>query len=377
MKIRLLGWRGVFGFLLLIPLLAAAPRSEAKVTESAFGKMPDGTAVKLFTLKDGWMTVRIMTYGARVIAMDVPDRHGKIADVVLGYDSLEPYLDPKDPYFGAIVGRYANRIANGEITVDGKVYHLSRNQGDNTLHGGKVGFSSRVWDAREIPDGVEMDLTSEDGDQGFPGTVHVRVRYTLEHHALKIQYFASTDKDTVINLTNHSYFNLAGAGEGTVLDQLLTVHGDSFTPVNQQQIATGEIEPVTGTPFDFLKPMLIGARIHDNNEQLKYGYGGYDLNWVLNGKMGEMREAARVVDPGSGRVLTVSTTQPGLQVYTGNHLDGSIQGIHHRRYLKYGAICLETQHYPDSPHQPNFPSTELKPGDPFHSTTIFAFSTRP
>lgn len=376
MKIHLLGWRGILCLSLLFALFAAVPQLEAKVTESAFGKTPEGVEIKLFTLTDGPMQVRIMTYGARIVSIDVPDRHGKVADVVLGFDSLAPYL-AKNPYFGAIVGRYANRIANGEIVVDGKTYHLSRNEGNNTLHGGEVGFSQRVWEGREIPNGVEMSLTSENGDQGFPGTVHVRVRYTLEHHALRIEYYATTDSDTVINLTNHSYFNLAGAGEGTVLDDLLTIDADSFTPVNQQQIATGKIEPVAGTPFDFRKPMLIGARIHSSNEQLKYGYDGYDLNWVLNGKMGEMHEAARLVDPMNGRTLTVSTTQPGIQVYTGNHLDGSIEGIHGRRYVKYGAICMETQHYPDSPHHPNFPSTELKPGHPFHSTTVFAFSTQP
>lgn len=376
MKSHLLGWKGILCFSLLVALFAAVPPLEAKVTESAFGKTQKGVEIKLFTLQDGPMQVRVMTYGARIVSIDVPDRHGKVADVVLGFDSLEPYL-AKNPYFGAIVGRYANRIANGEIVVDGKTYHLSQNEGKNTLHGGKVGFSQRVWEGREIPNGVEMTLTSENGDQGFPGTVHVRVRYTLEHHALKIEYFATTDSDTVINLTNHSYFNLAGAGEGTVLDDLLTIDADSFTPVNKQQIPTGAIEPVVGTPFDFRKPMLIGARIHSNNEQLKYGAEGYDLNWVLNGKMGEMHEAARVVDPMNGRTLTVSTTQPGIQVYTGNQLDGSIHGIHGRRYIKYGAICLETQHYPDSPHHPNFPSTELKPGHPFHSTTVFTFSTEP
>lgn len=367
--------KAVFEFFLLVSMLAIVPQLEAKVTESAFGKMPDGTAIKLFTLRDGPIEVRIMTYGARIVSIAVPDRNGKVADVVLGYASLEPYLGPKDPYFGAIVGRYANRIANGEITVDGKTYHLSRNEGNNTLHGGKVGFSARVWNAHEIPHGVEMDLTSDNGDQGFPGTVHVRVRYTLEGHSLKIHYFASTDQDTVINLTNHSYFNLAGAGEGTVLGELLTIPADSFTPVNAQQIPTGKIEPVAGTPFDFRKPTPIGARIHDNDEQLKYGFDGYDLNWVLNGKQGEMHEAARLVDPANGRVLTVSTTQPGVQVYTGNHLDGSIHGIDGRLYLKYGAIVFETQHFPDSPHHPNFPSTELKPGHPFESTTVFVFAT--
>ncbi len=348
---------------------------EGKVTESAFGKMPDGTGIEIYTLQSSQVKVRIMTYGARVVSLEVPDRNGKIADVVLGYDTFTPYTQPPKTYFGAIVGRYANRIAHGSFPLDGKEVHVVKNESGNTLHGGAQGFDSRVWKAHVIPNGVEFTLISPDGDQGFPGTLTAHVRYTLEQDSLKIDYSATTDKDTVINLSNHSYFNLAGEGDGNILGDLLTIPADRYTPIDSHLIPTGKLAPVAGTPFDFRKQTEIGARINENDEQLKLGQG-YDHNWVLNGTPGELREAARVVEPKSGRVLTVKTTQPGLQFYTGNMLDGTAHGKQGHIYGKHAALCLETQHFPDSPNHPNFPSTELKPGQTFHAVTVFTFSTQ-
>jgi aldose 1-epimerase len=355
-------------------LLALTSQLEAKVTKSIFGSLPDGTKVEIYTLEEGSLKARIMTYGARLVSLEVPDRTGKLADVVLGYDSFMPYTaDPKS-YFGSIVGRYGNRIGHATFSLDGKRYQLPANDGDNSLHGGLVGFDKLVWQAHEIPDGVEMELVSKDGDQGYPGTLRARVRYTLDAHALKIEYFATTDKDTVLNLTNHSYFNLAGAGHGTILDHVVTIPADRYTPIDSGLIPTGELAPLAGTPLDFRKPTAIGARIHENNEQLRLGRG-YDHNYVLNGVMGEMHEAARVEEPTFGRVLTVSTTQPGVQFYSGNFLDGTLHGKQGHVYEQRTGFCLETQHFPDSPNQPKFPTTELKPGQTYHNITVFAFST--
>ena len=349
---------------------------EAKVTESSFGKMPDGTNVEMYTIEDGAVKARVINYGARVVSLEVPDRNGKVADIVLGYDTFAPYIAPPRTYFGAIVGRYANRIAHGTFTLDGKQYHLVKNEDGNTLHGGAEGFDSKVWKGHAIPNGVEFTLVSPNGDQGFPGTMTVHVRYTLVNKSLTIDYSATTDQDTVVNLSNHSYFNLAGEGQGDILGHLLTIPADHYTPVNSALIPTGQIAPVAGTPFDFRKQTAIGARINEPNEQLKLGHGGYDLNWVLNGPMGVMHEAARVVEPKSGREMIVKTTQPGVQFYTGNFLDGSAHGKHGHVYQKHSAFCLETQHFPDSPNQPNFPTTELKAGQTFHSVTVFTFSTQ-
>src|ERR1700678_2886321 len=290
-------------WLTLVPL---ASHLEAKVTKSVFGDMPDGTKVEIFTLEEGSIKACVMTYGARLVSLEVPDRSGKIADIVLGYESLDGYTaDPKS-YFGSIVGRYGNRIAHATFTLDGKRYDLPANDGVNTLHGGIKGFDKLVWKGQEIPHGVELTLVSKDGDQGFPGTLTARVRYTLEAHALKIEYFATTDKDTVLNLTNHSYFNLAGEGQGDILGHLVMIPAERYTPVDSGLIPTGELAPVAGTPLDFRKPTPIGARIHDNFEQLRLGKG-YDHNFVL-GQTGAMKEAAQVTDPKSGRVLTVETT---------------------------------------------------------------------
>ena len=271
--------------LLFFTLVPLASRLEAKVTKSEFGSMPDGTKVEIYTLEEGALKARVMTYGARLVSLEVPDRSGKTTDIVLGYEALAGYTaDPKS-YFGSIVGRYGNRIAHASFSLDGKRYQLPANDGTNCLHGGIKGFDKLVWQGHEIPNGVELTLVSKDGDQGFPGTLTARVRYTLEAHALKIEYFATTDKDTVLNLTNHSYFNLAGEGQGDILNHQMMIPADRFTPVDSSLIPTGELAPVAGTPLDFHQPTAIGARINDNYEQMRLA-GGYDHNYVLNGKSG-------------------------------------------------------------------------------------------
>ena len=346
------------------------------VTKADWGKTADGKAVEIFTISDHDLTVRITTFGARVVSIEAPDRNGKMADVVLGYDNLGQYEKDTGTYFGAIVGRYGNRIAKGAFSIDGKTFHIPLNNHGNALHGGPAGFSTRVWTGAEIPDGVEMTLVSPDGDMGFPGTLTVHVRYTVVEHSLRISYSATTTKATVTNLTNHSYFNLAGDGKGSILGEVLTIPADRYTPVDATQIPTGELAPVAGTPFDFRKPTAIGARINDANEQLKIG-GGYDHNWVLNDDSESLHVAAKVYDPSSGRTLTVSTTQPGVQFYSGNFLDGTQHGKYGVTYEKNAALCLETQHFPDSPNHPKFASTLLKPGETLHSETVFTFGVKP
>jgi aldose 1-epimerase len=360
-------------FLTLVPL---ASHLEAKVTKSVFGNTPDGAKVEIYTLEEGAIKARIMTYGARLVSLEVPDRSGKVADIVLGYDNLAGYTDNKEAYFGAIVGRYGNRIAHATFSLDGKSYQLPANDGVNTLHGGIIGFNKLIWQGHEIPHGVELTVVSKDGDQGFPGTLTARVRYTLEANALKIEYFATTDKDTVLNLTNHSYFNLAGEGQGDILNHVVMIPADRYTPVDSGLIPTGELAPVAGTPLDFHKATAIGARINDDNEQLKLGRG-YDHNYVLNEKIGTLQLAARVTEPTTGRVLTVETTQPGVQFYSGNFLDGTLHGKQGHVYALRTGFCLETQHFPDSPNHPKFPTSELKPGQTYHEVTVFKFSTAP
>jgi aldose 1-epimerase len=352
---------------------------KAGIKRSVFGKMSDGQVLDLFTLTNQrGMTLKVTTYGARIVSILAPDRQGKLADVVLGFDNAEGYLGA-NPYFGAIIGRYANRLAKGEFKLDGKVYHVPINNGPNSLHGGTIGFDRRVWTGREIsqdPATLEMTYLSKDGEEGYQGNLHVKVVYTLENDdAIRIDYEATTDKDTVLNLTNHSYFNLHGQGNGNVLKTVMMINSSEVTPIDAGLIPTGKFESVAGTPLDFRKPTALGARIDDNNQQLKYA-GGYDFNYVLNrdGKKGLVL-AARAYDPESGRVLEVLTTQPGIQLYTGNFLDGTIHGKGGAVYGKRSAFCLETQHYPDSPNHPNFPSTELKPGQTFHQVTVFKFST--
>jgi len=347
------------------------------VAKSDFGKLPDGKTVEAYTLKNADLEVKIAAYGARIVSLKTKDRDGKIADVVLGYNSVEGYVaeGTAKTYFGAIVGRYGNRIRGGKFTIDGNHYEIPQNNNGNALHGGPHGFDEQLWTGHEIPNGVEMSLLSKDGDMGFPGTLGVHVRYTLEGGALHIDYTATTNKPTVTNITNHAYFNLSGEGSGTILDEVLELNADAYTPVDAGLIPVGGPQPVAGTPFDFRKPTPIGARIDQPNEQLKIA-GGYDHNWILNGPNGTMKLAAKLYDPKTGRVLTVSTTQPGVQFYSGNFLDGAYKGVSGVAYAKNTGLCLETQHYPDSPNQPAFPSTLLKPGETLHTETIFAFSTQ-
>jgi aldose 1-epimerase len=306
----------------------------------------------------------------------VPDRGGRSDDVVLGFDVIEGYL-ATEPYFGAVVGRYGNRIAKGRFTLEGKSYQLATNNGPNHLHGGIKGFDKVVWEPEPFEhggeSGVVFTFTSPDGDEGYPGVVNARVTYTLTAaNELIVDYFATADKPTPINLTQHGYFNLAGAGTGDILGHRLTLDADRFTPVDATLIPTGDLASVEGTPFDFRRPSTIGARIGADHPQLKYG-NGYDHNWVLNGAPGQLRHAARLEEPTSGRTLDVSTTEPGVQFYTGNFLDGTLTGKSGRVYRHRYGLCLETQHFPDSPNHPAFPSTILRPGQPYASKTVFAF----
>jgi aldose 1-epimerase len=324
--------------------------------------------------------VDAMNYGGIIVSIRVPDRKGEFADVVLGHETLEGYI-PNPPYIGAVVGRYANRIANGTFTLDGKTYTLPKNDGPNTLHGGTdKTFNKVVWDGEALKGktGVAFSYLSKDGDDGFPGNLKVKVTYTLtDENALVIDYEATTDKSTPINLSQHSYFNLAGEGSGDILNQEMMLNANRFTPVDKNLIPTGELRPVKGTPFDFTTATKIGSRIDESYDQLVLGHG-YDHNFVLNRKSGDtgLVLAARAYDPSSGRVMEVTTTQPAVQFYTGNFLDGTVTGKHGHVYKRRNAFCLETQHYPDSPNHPDFPTTILKPGETFRSKTVFKFSTK-
>jgi len=366
--------------LCLFWLTACGPKKEetsnAKIESRPFGKMPSGQEVDLFTLTNSkGIEAGIITYGARLVSLKTPDRSGHFADIVLGFDNMDGYLK-ENPYFGAVVGRYGNRIAKGAFTLDGKAYTLARNNGDNSLHGGVKGFDKVLWAARDVTTsgapGVEFTYLSPDGEEGYPGNLLAKVTYILsDDNQLKIEYSATTDKTTVVNMTNHAYYNLSGAPD--ILNHVLTIDADRFTPVDAGLIPTGELKPVQGTPFDFRKPTAIGARINDNDPQLKLG-GGYDHNFVLNHPEREMGLAARVTDPKSGRVLEVQTTEPGVQFYSGNFLDGTIHGKGNKEYGKRSGFCLETQHYPDSPNKPSFPSTVLRPNDRYTTTTVLRFS---
>lgn len=324
------------------------------------------------------LSAKITNYGGIVMALYVPDRSGQLDDIVLGFETPEEYLHPH-PYFGALIGRFGNRIAKGKFTLHGIEYTLVQNNGVNSLHGGLKGFDKVIWDAKptDTPDGPALELTylSPDGEEGYPGNLLVKVIYTLtQQNELKIDYTATTDADTVINLTHHSYFNLAGAGNGDILDHELTLNAARFTPIDETLIPTGELRPVAGTPFDFSRPTKIGLRIDEPDEQLKYGLG-YDHNWVLNNSADPLTLAARVSEPSSGRIMEVWTTEPGIQFYSGNFLDGSNIGKGDKVYQHRYGFCLETQHFPDSPNQPNFPSTVLKASQTYHSTTIYKFLT--
>ncbi|MFL6354720.1 MAG: aldose epimerase family protein [Bryobacteraceae bacterium] len=365
----------------LASLVSGVKAQSAKnVDMQRFGNTQDGHEVFLYTLRsNSGMEVKITNYGGTITSIKVKDRHGKFGDVVLGFDALDGYVSKTNKsYFGAIVGRYANRIARGTLVLDGREYHIPTNDGPNSLHGGLRGFDKRVWDAKNVSTGhapaLELHYLSRDGEEGFPGNLSVTVRYSLgNENDLRIDYSAHTDKDTVLNLTNHSYFNLAGPGTGDILNHKLTLQADRFTPIDRTLIPTGTIESVAGTPFDFRKPTAIGARINQDNQQLKFAKG-YDHNFVLNRSGHELGLAARVEEPDSGRVLDVLTTQPGIQFYSGNFLDGSVHGIG-GAYSFRSALCLETQHFPDSPNHPNFPTAVLRPDEQFHEVTVFRFAT--
>jgi aldose 1-epimerase len=341
-----------------------------------FGNTPDGTPVELYTLKNGKMTAKVMTYGAILTELHVPDRNGKIADVVLGFDTLAGYL-AGHPYFGATTGRVANRIAGGKFTLDGKEYILAVNNGPNSLHGGLKAFDKKVWKAEAVsgPSGpaVKFSYTSPDGEEGYPGNLAVTVTYTVTaDNELKIDYTATTDKATPLNLTNHSYFNLGSPASGDILNHELTLEADQYTPSDDTLIPTGQLAPVKGTPLDFTAPKAIGSRFAELTGEPR----GYDHNYVLRGERKTPTLGARVYDPDSGRVLEMFTTEPGVQFYTANFLDGSLKGKGGVVYKKHQGFCLEAQHFPDSIHHPNFPSTVLKPGETYSQTTIYKFTTR-
>jgi len=347
-------------------------RAEAAVSKGDFGTTPDGHRVEVYTLTSEHVEARVTTYGARLISVRTPDRTGNLADIVLGYDTLHEWLADNKTHLGAIVGRYGNRIAKGAFTLDGHRYLSPVNNNGNTLHGGPVGFDKKFWNAKLVPNGVELTLVSLDGDMGFPGTLTAKVTYTLVRNSLTIRYQEMSDKPTVVNLTNHTYFNLSGNEQSNVLGHLVTLRAQTFTPVDRMLIPTGEIRDVRGTPMDFRVAHSIGERIDSDYEQIRLA-GGYDHNWIVNGRAGTLRQAAYVREPQSGRTLTVMTTEPGVQFYSGNFLDGTYTGRHGKRYTKNMGFCLETQHYPDSPNHANFPSTVLRPGHVRSSTTVFRF----
>jgi aldose 1-epimerase len=382
-------------------LLAGGLASPAGATEEAeeeagpsataepFGEAPDGTDVERWTLTNGDTTMRVLTYGGVIQTLEVPDAAGEVENVVLGYADLEGYVIEGDPYFGSLIGRYGNRIAEGRFTLGGETYQLPLNDGPNTLHGGPGGFSERVWTATDVSDGevaaLQLELVSDDGDQGFPGTLTTAVTYTLDAESrLTVHYEATTDAPTVVNLTQHTYWNLAGEGSGDIYDHELQLNASGYTPVDETLIPTGEVAPVEGTPFDFREPTAIGARIREADQQLLYGQG-YDHNWALDrqddgareGSDSEdaLEEAAVLHDPDSGRTLTISTTEPGIQFYSGNFLNGTLVGTGGTVYRQGDGLALETQHFPDSPNQPDFPSTVLNPGEVYDSTTVFELTS--
>ncbi len=343
-----------------------------------FGRTADGRAVEEYRLRNvAGVEVRFITFGGIITSVRAPDRQGRFANVALGFESLAEY-EGEHPYFGAITGRYANRIGGGGFSLDGVAYQLFKNDGGNSLHGGKFGFDKRIWAANEVDGAVELTYRSPDGEEGYPGNLDVTVRYSLdEDNGLRIDYVAETDAPTVVNLTNHSYFNLQGEGEGTIYDHVLTLNADQFTPTDAGQIPTGEIAPVDGTPFDFRRAKTIGSGQRSADAQI-VAAKGYDHNFVLNRDglaEGELGLAARVYEPRSGRVMEVWTTEPGLQFYAGNFLDATLVGASGRLYRQSDGFALETQHFPDSPNKPGFPSTVLRPGERFESTTVYRFST--
>lgn len=343
-----------------------------------FGRMPNGRPIELYRLKNAKMEAEFMSYGAALISLTLPDSAGRRENVVLHLASLDDYLRNHSSnapfFFGSTIGRYANRIANARFSLDGQEYSLAKNNGPHSLHGGPGGFYNLVWDAQPVESGVAFHYLSKDGEEGFPGNLSTTVRFTLDGGDLHIAYFASTDKDTIINLTNHAYFNLAGAGHASILSHELKLFASQFTPIDSGTIPTGEVRSVAGTALDFRRPEPIGERLHGGDEQLRLA-NGYDHNFVLDGNSNQLKMAAEVCAPVSGRVLQVLTTEPAIQFYSGNYLDGSARGKCGEPYSKHSGLCLETQHFPDSPNKPEFPSTELKPGQRYHTTTIYKFST--
>ena len=349
------------------------------VTTNLFGKLPNGTPVELHTLKSGALEAQLISFGAGIISLRVPDRIGRMENIVLDFPDLAGYVQnhgSKAPnFFGSTIGRFANRIAGARFALNGKEYALAKNNGQHSLHGGPGGFYNVAWQSERAADGVTFHYLSKDGEEGFPGNLKASVRYSVSGSQLKVDYLATTDAATVINVTNHSYFNLAGAGNGSILNHQLKLFASRFTPTDAGAIPTGELRSVAGTPMDFRQSTAIGARIANDDQQLRFGQG-YDHNFVLDGGVDVLKPAAELYDPASGRLLEISTTEPAIQFYSGNFLDGSIVGKSGARYEKYAGLCLETQHYPDSPNHPAFPSTLLRPGQTFRSTTILKFGTR-
>lgn len=367
---------------LLLLTTAIAVFAQPKLTNTSFGKTPAGEQVDIYTLRNAkGMEARITNYGGIVVSLTAPNREGQMADVVLGFNDLESYLTKNNPYFGAIIGRYGNRIGKGRFTLNGVEYKLAVNNGENHLHGGIKGFDKVIWTAKELnsKDGPALALTylSKDGEEGYPGNLNVTVTYTLTNlNELRIDYSATTDKDTVINLTHHSYFNLLGEGNGDILSHYVMINANLFVPTDAGSIPTGELKAVAGTPFDFLQATTIRDQINQNDQQLKFG-NGYDHTWVINGRPGTLRFAASAYESAGGRKLEVWTTEPGMQFYTGNFLDGTMGGKAGGVYRRRSGFCFETQHYPDSPNKPSFPTTTLKKGVPYTSTTIYKFKTEP
>jgi aldose 1-epimerase len=372
----------ILTFILLIVFgLVSCNQNKSKIVihPEAFNKLLDGKQIKLFTLKNkSGLEITVTNYGGRVVSLNTPDRAGKMEDIVLGYESIDGYLNADEQYFGASIGRYGNRIAKGSFTLDSIQYHLAINNIPNNLHGGVKGFSSKIWDTVQKGENeIELSLISSDMEEGFPGELKVTVNYKLtDDNELSLTYMAETNKPTVINLTNHSYFNLHGAGNGNILDHLLYLNADNYTPVDSTLIPTGKIEPVAGTPFDFTTPVKIGERINDKNQQLAYGLG-YDHNFVLNRTDNKsVKLAASVYDPQSGRFMEIFTNEPGIQFYCGNFLKGKEIGKQNKPYNYRSGFCLETQHFPDSPNHSEFPSVVLRPGENYYSVCIYKFTVK-
>ena len=366
-------------FISILIFFSCNKQGHNMVKKELFGTLQNGENIYSYTLtNNNEMSVTIIDYGATVVKLKVPDKNGKIEDVILGYDSLSGYVNGQS-YFGGIVGRFGNRIAKGKFTIDGKEYQLTINNGVNSLHGGTIGFNKRVWEAKEI-DGenpaLQLTYVSPDGEEGYPGTLTLTVTYSLTNkNGLKINYKATTDKATILNPTNHCYFNLSGNPNNTILNDILMINADKFTPVDSTLIPTGQLEDVANTPMDFRTPTEIGKRINDNNQQLKFA-GGYDFNWVLNNYNGSVREAATVFDSTSGIFMEVLTDQPGIQFYSGNFLNGKDRGKEGIYYKYRTGLCLECQHFPDSPNEKDFPSVVLNPGETYAQTTIYEFTVK-